>query len=304
MGCDESLHNHPPADSASLTLREQTIGRGLRLPYGKRTGNDKVDKLTIVAHDKFQEIIDEANQPDSIIKRQNIIVIDAQELNEQKEVIISVSSIEQKFEEEQKRINNLTEPESKRKALINLELHKAIVSTLPDMSNVVKNVYELTKSEVKQVAIEKIKQKIYSSPQKNLFAAEMIEEAEAAYETVVNEFVRNIIEIPRITIQPGNEIKSGFRDFDLDTKSLNYQPVSEEILIRKLREQENSLDILNGMDKGRIIIDKPENLIVNELMNYPEIDYDTQSDLLFKLARQAVGKFKTYLDDTMCMNVV
>ncbi|UJS16792.1 MAG: hypothetical protein L3J17_12870 [Candidatus Jettenia sp.] len=137
-----------------------------------------------------------------------------------------------------------------------------------------------------------------------MFAPEMIKEVEAAYETVVHEFVRNIIEIPRITIQQSNEIKSGFRDFDLDIKSLNYQPVSEEILIRKLREQENSIDILNGIDKGRIIIDKPENIIVNELINYPEIDYDTQADLLFTLAQQTVGKFKTYLDNDMCTNVV
>lgn len=57
----------PLRTSASETLTEQTIGRGLRLPYGKRTGNDKVDKLTIVAHDNFQRIIEEANKPDSII---------------------------------------------------------------------------------------------------------------------------------------------------------------------------------------------------------------------------------------------
>ncbi len=47
----------PLRTAASTTLREQTIGRGLRLPYGKRTGDQKVDTLTIVAHDKFQEII-------------------------------------------------------------------------------------------------------------------------------------------------------------------------------------------------------------------------------------------------------
>lgn len=51
----------PLRTAASLTLREQTNGR--------RTGNDKVDKLTIVAHDKFQQIIEEANKPDSIIKK-------------------------------------------------------------------------------------------------------------------------------------------------------------------------------------------------------------------------------------------
>src|SRR5437667_6049281 len=48
-------------------LIEQSIGRGLRLPYGRRTGVTAVDRLNIVAHDKFQEIIDEANRPGSVI---------------------------------------------------------------------------------------------------------------------------------------------------------------------------------------------------------------------------------------------
>jgi len=292
----------PLRTATSMTLREQTIGRGLRLPYGRRTGNDKVDKLTIVAHDKFQEIIDAANKPDSIIKRQNIIVIDVQELNEQKEVITSVSSIEQKFEEEQKQIKLIAEPESQQKAQINLELRKTILSTLPELNNAVTNVNELTTSEIKQIAVERIKQKIYSTPQKYLFAAEMVKEVEAAYEAVVHDFVQNIIEIPRITIQQSNEVRSGFKDFDLDARNLNYQPVSEEILVKKLREQENSVDIISG--KGRGIHDSPENIIVNELMNYPEIDYDEQSDLLFKLTRQAIEKFRTYLDDDKLMNVV
>jgi type III restriction enzyme len=50
------------------TLIEQSIGRGLRLPYGRRTGVTAVDRLNIVAHDKFQEIIDDANRPDSVIR--------------------------------------------------------------------------------------------------------------------------------------------------------------------------------------------------------------------------------------------
>jgi hypothetical protein len=52
----------------SRTLVEQSIGRGLRLPYGKRTGVGAVDRLTIVSHDRFQEIVDYANSPDSIIR--------------------------------------------------------------------------------------------------------------------------------------------------------------------------------------------------------------------------------------------
>ncbi len=55
-------------------LIEQSIGRGLRLPYGKRTGVTAVDRLNIVAHDKFQEIIDEANRPDSAIRLQQVVL--------------------------------------------------------------------------------------------------------------------------------------------------------------------------------------------------------------------------------------
>ena len=292
----------PLRTAASQTLREQTIGRGLRLPYGKRTGSDKVDKLTIVAHDRFQEIVDEANKPDSIIRLENIIQIDPAELNQQKEVITSVSSIEQKMQEEQKRIENIVQPEEKEKAQISLEVKKAVFSTLPELNINIKNINELTKSEIKEIAVEKIRQAIFSSPQQSLFADQMVMEVKKVYDILINEFTSNIIEIPRIIIQQSGDVRSGFNDFDLDVKNLNFQPVSEEILVKKLREQENSIDIVIG--KGRIIPDSLDKIIVNEMMNFPEIDYDVQASLLFKLAGQAIEKFKTYLEDEPMTNVV
>src|SRR4030042_4651627 len=44
----------PLRTAASTTLEEKTIGRGLRLPYGKRTGDKKLDTLRIVAHNRVQ----------------------------------------------------------------------------------------------------------------------------------------------------------------------------------------------------------------------------------------------------------
>ncbi|MCL2410346.1 MAG: DEAD/DEAH box helicase family protein [Treponema sp.] len=43
----------------SEILAMQTIGRGLRLPYGKITGEDDIDTLDIVAHDHYREIVEE-----------------------------------------------------------------------------------------------------------------------------------------------------------------------------------------------------------------------------------------------------
>ena len=40
----------------SKTLVEQSIGRGLRLPYGKRTGVETVDRLTIVSQDSIDPL--------------------------------------------------------------------------------------------------------------------------------------------------------------------------------------------------------------------------------------------------------
>lgn len=49
------------------------VGRGLRLPYGKRTNNPDVDAVMLTAHDKFQDILEEARRGDSIFHAGNVI---------------------------------------------------------------------------------------------------------------------------------------------------------------------------------------------------------------------------------------
>ena len=75
-----NLYTIVPLRAANAkTLVEQTIGRGLRLPYGKRTGVEPVDRLSIVAHDRFQEIVDEANKDDSVLRKLKFIEVDFEE---------------------------------------------------------------------------------------------------------------------------------------------------------------------------------------------------------------------------------
>ena len=56
------------------------------------------------------------------------------------------------------------------------------------MNTEVTNINELKKEEIKQIAVEKIKQKIRSAPQPYLFADEMIRKSRQAYEAMVEEF--------------------------------------------------------------------------------------------------------------------
>ncbi|UKI28174.1 MAG: hypothetical protein L6V78_04135 [Clostridium sp.] len=58
------------------------VGRGLRLPYGERTGDKDIDSVMLTAHDKFKEIIEEAQKGNSIFNKGNIIK--AEELEKEK----------------------------------------------------------------------------------------------------------------------------------------------------------------------------------------------------------------------------
>lgn len=48
--------------SVSMTLVEQTIGRGLRLPFGHLTGDHDLDRLAIISHQRFSDLLADAGQ--------------------------------------------------------------------------------------------------------------------------------------------------------------------------------------------------------------------------------------------------
>lgn len=77
----------PLRASASETLTEQTIGRGLRLPYGQRTGDDGVDRLSIVSHDRYEAIVSLASDPNSLVRRVYYIDPAETENDDQRETV-------------------------------------------------------------------------------------------------------------------------------------------------------------------------------------------------------------------------
>jgi len=271
----------------SQILTEQTIGRGLRLPYGARTGVEKVDKLTIIAHDRFQSIVDAANDPNSIIRQENIIEIDPDALPEAQEVITASSVMEEALALKRTEIATIVNESERQKAGFVLEAEQLITEAVSTLGASIKNINDLKSDEIRKLAFEKMITSIESNPQQNLFKTAIVEAAKQEYESVVSELIEKTIPIPRVLIQQKHDIKSGFKDFDLDVAGLNYQPVSEEIIRRTLRTNES--EVLQG-DSSGVARDIPENILVNELINYPEVDYDRESELLYKLARQAIAK--------------
>lgn len=68
-------------------LALQTIGRGLRLPFGKITGIEEIDTLDIVAHEHYREIIDDLkNNP--VFRHRNL---DTEDVPDMKQISIQTS---------------------------------------------------------------------------------------------------------------------------------------------------------------------------------------------------------------------
>ena len=285
----------------SQILTEQTLGRGLRLPYGARTGVEKVDKLTIIAHDRFQSIVDAANDPKSIIRQENIVEIDPDALSLTQEVVTVPSVMDEAFVLKRKEVETITDEAKRQKAGFVLDAEQLITEAINTLGASVKNINDLKNDEIHKLTLEKIVTSIESNPQQNLFKDAIVEAVKEEYATVISELIEKTISIPRVLIQQKYDVKSGFRNFDLDVAGLNYQPVSEEIIRRTLRTNEN--EILQGESSG-VVRDTSENILVNELINYPEVDYDRESELLYALARQAIAKLGNGQSDEDLKNIV
>lgn len=291
-----NLYTIVPLRAANAAvLVEQTIGRGLRLPYnGERTGDDKVDKLTVVAHENFEKVIAEAQKPDSILNKLSYIEIPDEEFKTKATVVSSVSRNQAEVEAEEKAISEIKDEKAKADARTHLDAKKAILSVLPTFNaeKGVKKAADLEKPEVKKAALYKVKQQL--ARESNLFADQILEEAATAYDTVVTSFRKNIIEIPRMDLVQ-EEVVVWFDDFDLDVSNgFDFRIMEEEIMRRGLKD--NLVDTI-GVRQGAFTKETPLNQLVSELINFPEIDYDDNAELLNKLALQAINHLNDSLDD-------
>lgn len=283
-----NLYTIVPLRAANAkVLIEQTIGRGLRLPYnGERTGVDKVDKLTVIAHDNFQKVIEEAQDPDSILNKMTFIEIEEEELKSITEVETSLPNPESEIKEAEDRISKISDEKEKQIQRNILDARKAIVHNLPEtgIKSGVKSTEDLFRPEIKTRVLDSIRET--SAVTFGLFAQIVMEEAEKQYESVVKGYLSNIIEIPRMVLEQG-QTEHYFEDFDLDTsRGFDFRLMAEEIMVVELSRDHQTDNI--KVKHGALTGDSPADQILSELINYPEIDYDENSELLYKLAGQAL----------------
>jgi len=301
----------PLRASASETLTEQTIGRGLRLPYGERTGVDKVDRLSIVSHDKYESIVNLANDPNSLVRKVYFIDPDENPAGEQKDTIKLPSSYEEELSipsyTEQLSLLlpeiNTGKPDEVKNNIAGF-IAKAAMNVVQELNKRVKNIEDVKKPEFQKLAVSSvIEQTQKAFPALQLSSEDIIPCIQKAVEFSSQKLTDKIIPIPQGTVQPKSEVKLRYDMFTLDTRNINFQP-SEDILIgTELQEGGKTYDIdtayANITDK-----DTPENAIVKLLIIKDNIDYSQCSNVIYDLIEQLKKHLFSYLHTEENVNKV
>lgn len=282
----------PLRTASSRTLVEQTIGRGLRLPYGRRVGVSAVDRLTIVAHDRFKEIVDDANRPDSIIRTGVVL---GRDIPTQRPQIVTVEP----NLNHQLTVHPNSQPATSETPVFQIHELPAAQATL----NLIRERYErlprstslrsptIQEELTREVAALLTPNEIATGITLPEVTPEVVAQVVAK---TVELYIESIIDIPKIVVVPRGEVSGGYRDFDLDVGNWRPQPVEGNILIHHLPTQER-YRLIRG--DGVAVDDRPDDYIVEQLMEYNDISYDDHAELLYKLSGQMVAHLRSYLQD-------
>lgn len=271
------------------TLIEQTIGRGLRLPFGgKRTGVENIDKLTIIAHDNFQKIVDAANEEDSILRRCRYVELNAEDLQNEE---VNIITIEPKASEPlvhyQAQVAQAKTQEEREKAQSLCDATEAVQAVLPEVAIVTQSasIEEIARDEKKlEVLVTKAKEAVAKSV--TIFTPLIQEQLSTEFvKATITSFKRNIIEIPRISILP-QEIRYELEPFTVDFSKgqFDFEERKERIVRQDLVN--NRQELLEVMDSGRNKSIKHKLLM--HLLNQSDIDYTEMREELVDVVNQVL----------------
>jgi type III restriction enzyme len=296
-----NLYTIVPLRAANArTLIEQSIGRGLRLPYGLRTGVEAVDRLSIVAHDKFQEIVDEANNPKNPLRLKQVI-LERPEDDVKKENVQVASNLDNIItgstptgsagttytvkKPEAPIFNGVAETTVAQVALNIIQGYQHKPTEAPTSET-------LLSGDVQQEIVNAVNEHLTGKQQSLLDDEEKIDLAAVVAKTT-QLVVDNTIDIPRVIVVPKGEITSGYRPFSLDISLIRLQPQERALVSQSLQTNEQT-EIGEG-DTGNYEPIK-ENYILKKLFNYDDVSYDEHAEVLFDLSKQAVEHLQSYLE--------
>lgn len=298
----------PLRASASETLTEQTIGRGLRLPYGVRTGVDEVDRLSIVSHDKYEAIVNLANDPNSLVRRvyyidptekEEIEPHDTVEMPTAFDQAISDSSFTEQLAFTLWQTPTYQSTETPRSSESSMEVASFVAQyaarSVVELNKQVRTFDAVKDPETRAfVQTSVVRETIRQFPEYNLKEEDLLPVVQAAIETCVQALTDKVIPIPQAVVQPFTEVKQGFYPFELNTSNMHWHPSDDTLLGTELQEGGETFEF-NSEFKPMATVDTVENEIARHIIVHDNVDYGTCADLIYSLIADAKKHFLSYL---------
>ena len=320
----------PLREAAAAILTEQTIGRGLRLPYSERTDVPLVDRLVLVAHEQFSKVV--ALAKDSTLIQGQVEQVSEKEIKEVKiltEVRPVVLDAVQKeitgnevvMQEVQKQAEEML-AKSPQMEKMDDAVREKFVETRKD-----EIVESLTKETMKNVTFSSYHEQTLGTSTEPSFGgpdtlfgslshevkSELTKIAKKSEETLEE---RNI-PIPRLMLTP-HFSELSIDDFDLDTNEMRAYTNERAILEEQLQNnrEQNLLgeevpgrrmtEVTRVMDLGHKSSQSPQSTIIAALLDFPLVDYDdvSQRPLLLKLSEQAVKHYSKKAIDSNNLSLI
>lgn len=277
----------------SKILVEQSVGRGLRLPFGSLTGVDMIDRLHVIAHEKFNEIIDAANKGELEFQKEylddgndfwgKIAATNHSKLDEE---VTSGNVIAARLTGTQTELPVFTNE-------VKLQIGEKVREAIDEISRYVLAPQELTNEENQEKIVELTRSKIQGLQQDPSYP--LIRSALDVPETVkryTNKLIQLSIDIPRIKVTFDQDGDFTFDDFDIDVSDFNgYRPVPQKLLVSELLDRKKRAEI------NADFIDRYSDIthyLLIPLMEKQEIAYHKMADQLFKWIGQVISHIVSY----------
>ena len=203
-----------------------------------------MDRLNIVAHDKFQEIVDAAKEAGSPI-RLHSIVIDPEQLAQHTVTVVSQSRLATKLgiEPEERSASTVIAGASIAPTFPDAEEQKVaqiaweVIRKLENQPAQVPSVAHLANADVQAEIVKAVSER-YQPTQLGLEGIAIQPDIASVVARTTALVAQQTIDIPRVLVLPKGEVKSGFKPFTLKLEALQYSAVSEDLWAQYLRTGE------------------------------------------------------------------
>lgn len=296
-----NLYTIVPLRAANeMHLIMQSIGRGLRLPYGKRVGERDVDQVVVISHDNFNKVIEQATKEMGNFEK---IDLGAGTPGESapgmpRKVPITMTPKTEKFVSAANPAPVNTVPSETAETSSVQSDETPVASTENISAQNPESPAPVTAEKAAGEILSRMDEDVDKGKKPNLEDSSYVQETKTALaaqkipEKVADEAVELIkqvtIDIPRITLKPKYRVTCNLDSFTVDGSEITkLQPVDNKLMVKTVLNKNASAYITKVAESGEKFDDADFMYhLMLVICDIDEIDYDNNAKTVSDIVNQ------------------